>query len=112
MSIDLKQIFLLSSILFASWGCHEKLDLDVCRPGDPACGDEDFDGDGVVNRQDDFPIDVSCSKQDEMNCGGCGQSCGEGEACEGDGCEGGGEACEGWRNNRLGLGSAEGRGQG
>ena len=51
MSVNLKQIFLLSSLLFASWGCHEKLDLDVCRPGDPACGDEDYDGDGVVNKK-------------------------------------------------------------
>ncbi|MBM4292531.1 MAG: hypothetical protein FJ138_14790, partial [Deltaproteobacteria bacterium] len=66
--------------------CLEPLDpraLEAtCRPSDPACADEDYDGDGVVNRDDPFPADPACAQRDDQSCAACGVPCGEGERCD------------------------------
>ena len=53
-------------------GCEEPLDIDklsqICRPIDPKCADEDYDGDGVINRNDDFPSDSMCSERSRTHC--------------------------------------------
>jgi hypothetical protein len=47
------------SLLFLV-GCYDDFEsMDACHWTDPACGDEDWDGDGVANKDDDFPTDAS-----------------------------------------------------
>ena len=53
----------------------------VCLPNDPQCANEDFDGDGIVNGEDDFPSDPGCSQRDNDNCTACGFGCGDAERC-------------------------------
>ena len=64
-------------------GCKvDRVDLDVCRPADPACADEDYDGDGHPNGEDDFPTDDACHERNEQNCARCGQACESDEHCK------------------------------
>ena len=71
-----------SGVLFCLSGCIvESMSLPDCHPLFPECGNEDTDEDGVVNKDDDFPGDPSCSVRDKANCTGCGQACGDEEWC-------------------------------
>ena len=72
--------FLISTLI----ACYEELDLEsLCHPLSSNCAEKDFDGDGVINRLDDFPIDPSCSKNDHQNCGRCGNAfCNIDQECE------------------------------
>ena len=41
-------------------GCYEPAQVSlpsICHPDEPRCASEDFDGDGVPNGRDDFPLD-------------------------------------------------------
>ena len=71
-----------------------------CDPTQPECAEEDYDGDGVLNGVDQFPMDELCSIRDDANCGACGHACGSRERCDEQGvCQCrepfGGEACAG-----------------
>ena len=80
---------LFSSTAVGLIGCEEPLDIDklnqICRPGDPKCAEEDYDGDGVINREDDFPSDSVCSERSRTHCSACNVGCIEGERCTDDG---------------------------
>ena len=75
--------------LLVTSGCHEELDLKgMCLPYRPECGQEDFDGDGVVNAEDTHPLQKGCfrqlaSKQDGV-CAGTVQLCVDGELVDPD----------------------------
>ena len=68
-------------------GCYDDIDIEnLCHPSDPECAHLDFDDDGVLNPEDDFPADGACSVRDDDNCSGCGEGCGTGFVCNvGDG---------------------------
>ncbi len=59
--------------------CYEAPNLDIlegCHPSEPQCASADFDGDGVPNGRDDFPLDDRCAEEGKLHCGGCERSCG------------------------------------
>ncbi len=69
------------SLLYLT-GCYEPLEIEkLCHPLSEACGNQDFDEDGVANQKDEFPFDKACSKNDVKNCGSCGKACEEGMFC-------------------------------
>ena len=71
-------------ILIICNGCYEPAEVSlpsICHPDEPRCASEDFDGDGVPNGRDDFPLDERCSQNDDQHCGRCDFSCGDGERC-------------------------------
>ncbi len=87
-----KRIFSASTLSRGLWMglliaiCHsgcviESMSLPDCHPLFPECGDEDSDGDGVINKDDDFPTDDRCAARDKENCTGCGQGCEENRWC-------------------------------
>jgi len=73
-----------------------------CEPTLPECAAEDFDGDGILNGEDDFPSDELCAVEGDDHCGACDIACGDREMCDVAGggvcvCEPpfGGEGCAG-----------------
>ena len=80
----MKRICSLIVISLFSWSCYapppQRLE-EICHPSDPRCADQDFDGDGVVNGIDHFPLDPQCATEDQNNCGACGQSCAQSFIC-------------------------------
>jgi formylglycine-generating enzyme required for sulfatase activity len=64
--------------------CYEPSALDpssVCHPEEPQCAMLDYDGDGVLNGIDEFPLDANCHQLNEDNCGTCGRRCDIGMYC-------------------------------
>ena len=59
-------------------GCFDEVTAeDFCKVQMPDC---DSDGDGVLNGEDDFPLEAACSTLSPDDCFGCGQGCsGHGE---------------------------------
>ena len=53
----------------------------ICFPDDSTCANEDFDDDGVMNKDDHFPTDPSCALRNEQNCSACGVGCDQSEKC-------------------------------
>ena len=80
---------LLSITSYALTGCEEPLNIDqlnqICRPGDPRCAEEDYDGDGVINRNDDFPTDSLCFERSRTHCSACNEGCLDRERCTDEG---------------------------
>jgi hypothetical protein len=76
-------VVLLTALLWLS-GCYDDIDIGaLCHPDDTECAQRDFDGDGVANGEDDFPVDEACATRNDDNCTGCGEGC-EGTAiCDG-----------------------------
>jgi cysteine-rich repeat protein len=54
----------------------------MCLPNDPQCANEDYDGDGVINADDDFPSDPDCTVRSNDSCTACGVACAESERCD------------------------------
>jgi hypothetical protein len=55
----MRNLLPILSLLFLV-GCYDELPSEnACHWTDPACGNEDWDGDGVVNQDDDFPADAN-----------------------------------------------------
>jgi len=78
--------WMMAFILSVFSACTEPLDLDeldqVCRPNDPICAQEDYDGDGVINIVDPFPADPRCAERSNESCEACGVACAEFERCD------------------------------
>jgi formylglycine-generating enzyme required for sulfatase activity len=65
--------------------CYEASTLpldEICHPADPKCASEDFDGDGVPNGRDEFPLDERCSEETKEHCGICDRACGDRFTCQ------------------------------
>jgi hypothetical protein len=84
----MRMLLPILSLLFLV-GCYDDFEsMDACHWTDPACGDEDWDGDGVANKDDDFASDPSCHVRDDGNCSACGVACGTKQGCSSQGvCE-------------------------
>ena len=84
--LNLKYLTLLLATLLTLAACAEPLNLDdlkqVCLPNDPQCAQENYDGDGVKNRDDDFPTDPACSKRGAEHCSACSVGCGDDARCD------------------------------
>jgi len=55
---------------------------EICHPQDPACASLDYDGDGVSNGVDDFPLDPRCAAESDQSCGACDRPCEPGLRCQ------------------------------
>ena len=86
--------------------CYEAPTLDLtesCHPQEAACAMEDYDGDGVPNGADRYPLDPRCAQDSVEHCGGCEQHCQRGAACiEGTCVATSDEACDGLDNDQDG----------
>ena len=71
--------FLIFCCLYGLPACYEVPTVDIlesCHPTEPQCASADFDGDGVPNGRDHFPLDERCSEETKLSCGACDRSCG------------------------------------
>ncbi len=76
------RVAVITAALFSLLGCASDATEDVCPPDDPSCELEDFDGDGVANKYDDFPEDPACSEESISDCGACGVTCPANGECD------------------------------
>ena len=77
--ISPKRTYIILYSLLCFSACYEVPTVDIlesCHPTEPQCARADFDGDGVPNGRDEFPLDERCSVESKLHCGACNRSCG------------------------------------
>ena len=84
MFVIFKNILVFHLFWLLSISCSDEVNLDIrsiCHPTDPNCAMLDYDGDGIENGYDDFPLDSRCAKRDAQHCASCDHSCSSNQIC-------------------------------
>ncbi len=71
----MRALIILSWASYALMACHELRIDEQCFPHLLECADSDFDGDGVSNKDDPFPLNDSCTEATETLCDGVDNDC-------------------------------------